>query len=393
MKTVSKYQIIARVLITVMLAGVLVLLAGYCVVAVQKLISPSSGDELSAAVSGISAYVQPFSFLLELFGLVIWSIFLNFIPAFQLDLDIYHTVFIDLGDNDNVTVQDTWSFVILIALLIAILIVLLLLSCHLTKTKGARTACAVFLALIIVDLPMCPMAYAVAISDFWNSAGVFISLTLHLAAAVMLIFSLRHIAQSREAYSDFTRPKDAKLTVSARGTVDENTLTRASEDADRNRSGAAIAARVLTIILSLFTLVNLLSDFIPFILETDRLQITADSSVFWTIAVNCSHLLYVFYSGFFTNFKAINDVPVDSCFMWFKIMALITTLVMPVAVLWAQRYFTKNRWLARPMLVMALTIAVINSMPLLSPLFIFIPNTALHGLLIGTLISSIRKTE
>jgi hypothetical protein len=401
MKTVSVYQKVARGMITVMLAGAIVTLVGYGIITVQMITARVVDDSFSKIVYAATPYLTSVSFLLEFLGIFVWSMLL---------MPFFPTLFpLEDGSGRKVRLGDSISFnadpgpVILIALMLAVLIALLWFSRYLTKTKGARTSCAVFLGLVLVDLPMSPVLYAIQ-SDSFRTAGMYINLAVHLFTAVMLILSLRHIAENREAYTDFTDPKGKGETVAASEiaagsapvtsegwAVSENALTRAV--GDRERRGSAKAARVIVVLLIVFTLTFTVTEYI----QAAVIHIKGSSYIetaFYgvaqpieTVTGFCGDVLTAFFSTVLANFSFQGEID------WkLLIVSAITVLAMPTAMLWAQRYFTKKQ-LSRPALVMALTVTVIGTMPYLSPLIMLIPGAALHGVLIGLLIAAIRRTE
>lgn len=400
MKKISAYQYIARGIVTAMLAGAIVPLIGYGVIAIQILTARVMDDSFSKIVYAAAPYMTSFSVLLEYLGIFGWMSCYN-LTFPERSRTSSRGRSIEILNIGSVGDESAVFFLVLLVLMLAVLIALLSLSRYLTRTKGARTACSVFLGLILVDLPM-PVLYG---SMFGASVEMYINFALHIAASVMLILSLRHIAQNREAYSDFTRPKSRGGAIAAReiaaGTepvtsdgwvVSENALTRAAGDTERK--GAAKAARVIVILLSAlmlaFTVMVYIEEAVYYIegssyVRTEFHDVVQSTSIG---AVFCGDILVEFYAGVLAQRSFSDEVH------WvLLIVSAVVVLAVPAALLWAQRYFTKKRWLSRPTLILTLTITVICTLPYLSPLIVLIPGVALHGVLIGVLIAAIRRTE
>lgn len=389
MKTVSIYQWVARVMITVMLAGAILLLVGfgYVIITGQRDIF-NEPDKISVGLNAARSVIQPISFLLELVGLIAWTLLISlYFPGSSSALGKSYSLGVFIGG------------VIVEVLLLAVLIALLILSRYLTRRKGARTACAVFLGLILIDLPSTLMFdHIMGMGDFWLAVGQYISLGVHFAAAILLILSLRHIYEHREEYSDFTRPKQKppilgeEQIMTPQGTIAENALTRASNDMNRQRNGAAVTARVLTIVMCICTMLTVATIMLEWTIYTKNVTqpswiptirdfLSTATIVFFTLGSYVLPNLSLLMTG--------SSEPTSVV----AICQFIITILFAAALLWGQRYFTKKHWLTRPMLILTLTVTVIDTMPYLSPLISIIPSAALHGVLIGMLIAAIRKTE
>lgn len=376
LQTISIYQKIARVWIVMMLAGALVLVIFRAAVMLAygenmglfhlQNDEPAAPEWLRGMGAAASA-VSVFSFLLGEFGVYAGSNPLLYLlprPA---------------------------AIVITSVLLAAVTVLLAVLSRYLVRTKGARTASAVFLGVILADLPLTLHGWSAAdLNDppelfhrsGWTAAA---SIAVHIAAAVLLLLALRHMYRQREHYTDFFPPKRMMLTD-----IQSEKIPPQAASEPNSAGVYQSGARILVVIMCISTLILLIS---PVAALLSRIGLIGGTSAeLWktdaTVGGLFSFTLYLLGK---VMLYQVDNAAAD-------IFCIMLSLFLVAMLLWAQRYFTRSHWLTKPMMLMTLTFVAIDTVPFLSiggfailGGFLVIPNVLLHVLLAGMLIYGIRK--
>lgn len=349
MKT-SVWQIMARILITVMTLGAVVMLSICLIVNIIEgknllAVDASAMKELPL-VETAWKMLTPVSFLIVLLGFTVWPSL-----SFMTPVGAYCVVMMFVLGN-------------------------LFLSRYLTKFKGTRTAIAVNLGLILLDLPFALVNYIPGAGYGWIRSGIItvISLLVHLSAAFVLIMALRYTVKNEMWFSDLFPSPRAEHIRSYNSEMREG-MTDKEIKAVWNRLVFPWIARVLTILVAGGTLVTLIAMLTVDVTDYDGI------SVWLTFVLIVNSILCWFFGGIGISGDLLLQIGMGLCM-----------LIFVAALYFLQRFFTRDSRLTKPALVFTLTVAVIDILPFFSiaGIIAFI-NAIIHILWIVMLALSLRK--
>lgn len=364
---VSVYQKIARVMITVMVTGGIVLLTINLAGVLSYVLRPPVSDFVNPiysnrVIDGLISVLLPLSFLLQLLGYVIWTMICELLPP----------------------IVGAVCAIIIYLFLLGCMVFALVSSKYLTRFRGTRSIIALNLALIVLDLPIVVLLSTDETAYIFNgfearSYLLYIGLVLHLIAAFFLVKSLIYTKKHDLSFSDF-RPSPAanRMRSAFLDTVGEEQDERTIRSARNKWLIEPRVSRVLTVIIGAATLVGTIAQFGA----AGSVKIWSNGALIGSsITFFAGSPLYWFYSTpDYLTLPFSHVIMLTGCLLVFISSLLI-----------AQRFFTRDSWLTKPALIFVLTIAVLDTLPFLSPLIFTLPTVVFHGFWIAELVISLEK--
>lgn len=356
MKKISVYQVLARVLVTVMTIGALILL-------VRELLDTLNMGPITAGGTGTVLYhgrVEKF-----------WDITEKIILPFSFRLELLPTQVIGPLLSSKFGVAVTTG-------VMAVVAAALVLSQFITRGKHRRVIQAMFLGLCMFDMPMSGLAYNCLSSG--DAFASLISIVVHIAVVFCLFMSLR---------------KDNKIELFSKHPADEDNQRDKNQTvaAPHKKRVFARAARIITIALCVGNIAGLI------------LNVTGQMflSNGWNDDVAWSFISLPFFIMWFMSYEVpAFSLTVGSYFhtdsqglfgILINIISLCLMMFLFVFMLYIQKFYTKSGEKAETALVTGLTITVIDSLTFLWPgaLMVMCVSFFLHVFLIVSLMITLKN--